>query len=106
MLRFVGKKSKASYGILQSVVVFLLAILLFCLAADAIGSRASDEQAEYLEDAVRRKAVYCYSVEGAYPEDVEYIEKHYGLSYDKESYYVGYRLQASNLMPEITIIKI
>lgn len=106
MLRFAGKKRIATYGLLRSLAVFALVVLLFCLAADSVERRTSDREAAYLEDAVRDKAVYCYSVEGAYPENVEYIEKHYGLVYDKDSYYIGYRLQASNLMPEITIIKI
>ena len=29
-------------------------------------------------------AVQCYSVEGRYPESLSYMEKHYGLEYDKD----------------------
>ena len=106
MLRFSGKQKNKPYGFLLYIAVFLLVIVLFCFAADSIASGTSDEQMDYLENAVRRKAVYCYSVEGAYPESVEYIEQNYGLSYDKDSFYIGYRLQASNLMPDITVIDI
>lgn len=39
---------------------------------------------ESLKEAVIKGAVQCYSVEGRYPESLSYMEKHYGLEYDKD----------------------
>ena len=41
-------------------------------------------QEESLKEAVIKGAVQCYSVEGRYPESLSYMEKHYGLEYDKD----------------------
>ena len=58
------------------------------------------------EQAVRRAAVSCYAVEGAYPESYEYLKEHYGAMVDEENYAVFYEVFASNIMPDITVIQI
>ena len=67
------------------------------------GHRAAD--LENLENALRRTAVACYAVEGAYPPDVDYMRCHYGLQYDESRFFVDYELTASNLMPQITVLE-
>lgn len=58
-----------------------------------------------LEQAVRNAAVACYADQGAYPPDIAYLQAHYGLEYDEEHYILHYQLEASNLMPEITVLE-
>ena len=53
---------------------------------------------------IRRGAVQCYALEGAYPEDISYLKQRYGVAYDSELYYVDYTYLASNLMPDITVL--
>ena len=67
---------------------FLLPIFLFCLMLLIL----------------LQGAVQCYALEGFYPEDLEYLETHYGLSYDSEKYVISYEVIGSNLMPDVTII--
>lgn len=57
------------------------------------------------EQAVRRAAVSCYAIEGAYPCSYDYIKAHYGVAVDETQYTVFYEVFASNLMPEITVIE-
>lgn len=90
--------------ILLPVAVFLVVIAFFYYAIDSVSRGTVDHQKEVLENAVFQDVVYCYSIEGAYPDTVEYLEKNYGLTYDHERFFVGYRLQGSNIMPDITII--
>ena len=59
---------------------------------------------EYCEDALRRTAVACYAAEGFYPPDVTYMQEHYGLQLNTNRFTVRYVLQASNLMPDITVL--
>ncbi|MFQ8758847.1 MAG: hypothetical protein ACLSAF_04740 [Intestinimonas sp.] len=53
---------------------------------------------------VRRAAVQCYALEGAYPQDLSHLEERYGVSVDADRFRVDYIYIASNLMPDITIV--
>jgi hypothetical protein len=55
--------------------------------------------------AVLRSAAQCYSVEGAYPQSLDYLEDHYGLVINHKKYIVSYEPYSSNLMPEIRILR-
>ena len=61
-------------------------------------------QLESLENAIHQSIVYCYTLEGCYPESLEYMKEHYGLIYNEELFFVDYRLQGTNIMPDVTII--
>lgn len=101
-----GKSDRRLLQLLAPLLTIVIGLAVFTYASDTFSKGNSERQQHALEEAVRSSSVYCYSIEGFYPPDVEYLEKHYGLSYDKTRYYVGYRLQGSNLMPEITIVPI
>lgn len=66
---------------------------------------ASGQSRELIEKAVRRSAVQCYAIEGAYPVSMEDLEKRYGLRVDQERWMVDYRYVADNLSPDITVIQ-
>lgn len=57
-----------------------------------------------LEDELYRKAALCYSVEGAYPQSLSYLEENYGVVIDREKYVVYYSCFASNIPPEIIVV--
>ena len=56
-------------------------------------------------DAVRRAALTCYAVEGVYPQSLEELERGYGLAYNKDAYIVSYDAFASNIMPNIQVLR-
>ena len=58
---------------------------------------------ENLQQAIRRSAVHCYAVEGSYPESLNYLKEHYGITYDPEKYIVDYEIIGSNLMPDVKV---
>ena len=69
--------------------------------------RANDgAQTDYVRRAVHNAALTCYAVEGAYPQDLAYLRKNYGLAYDESRYMVTYDAFASNLMPEIYVTEV
>ena len=68
-------------------------------------SSTSQEQAKTLERAIRKSVIQCYAVEGSYPPSLEYLQEHYGIFYDSDSFYVDYISIGSNIMPDITIIE-
>lgn len=86
--------------------ILVLAIALFFLGAvSRLEDGRREEGKQQLETALRRTAVCCYAAEGFYPPDVAYMQTHYGLQYDEESYTVHYELLASNWMPDITVLE-
>lgn len=99
--------TKPRSGVLKSILLpvgFFVAILLcFTIGLGTMTASTQAEQLRSTQQAVRRAAVHCYAVEGAYPRDLEYLENHYGLRVDKENFVVSYHAIASNLMPEINV---
>ena len=66
---------------------------------------ASQERLKAAEQSVARATVQCYAIEGRYPPDLDYLEENYGLILDREHYVYHYRLEGSNLMPEIQVFE-
>ena len=62
------------------------------------------EEYKRLETALQRSVIQCYAVEGTYPPSLDYIKTHYGLTYDKDLFFVDYQPVGSNMRPEVTII--
>lgn len=94
-------------------VSIILTLLIFCAVGSAavLGLRASDEAraeegARVLADGIRRAAVCCYAVEGAYPDTIEYLSENYGVYIDYSQYAVFYEVFASNLMPGVDVVRL
>ena len=79
-------------------------ILFFLTAFSNLGSDQALEDKAQLEEALHRAAVCCYSIEGAYPPNLDYLVENYGVQIDTERFTVRYELFASNLMPDITVL--
>lgn len=106
MTRFsVQKKSYQPAKILLSVGVFLIVLSVFVQGITSLSEGTRKRQKESLENAVMRDVTYCYTVEGAYPESLEYLEEHYGLTYDEDLFFVDYRISGANIFPDITVIE-
>ena len=92
-------------GLAITLAVFAVLIAGAASLFTQVKTVSNDAQTELVEDAVRRAAVTCYAVEGAYPAGIDYLMQHYGLVYDDDSYLVIYDAFASNIMPEIRVIE-
>lgn len=90
---------------LISMIIFLSIAGLFVLGVDQLGKGQIEKQQESLENAIARDIVQCYSIEGQYPPTLEYMENHYGLTYDKDTFFVDYQPIAANLYPDYTVIR-
>lgn len=99
------KMSDRAYRII-SVVIFIAIMVLFFVAVDSMGKSSISKQQQSLENALSRDIVQCYAIEGRYPPSLEYLEQHYGLTYDKNTFFVDYLPIAGNLYPDVTVILI
>ncbi len=87
------------------IAVILIIILAVSLMIAASPSKELDaESISAIRDAVRRTALQCYSVEGVYPPDLEYLEENYGLKINTRDYIIVYEAFASNLPPSIRVV--
>lgn len=97
--------SDRTYRII-TVAIFVAVMVMFFLAVDASGRSSIAKQQQSLESALNRDIVQCYAIEGRYPPSLEYLEQHYGLTYDKTTFFVDYLPIAGNLYPDVTVIQI
>lgn len=88
-----------------SYLAYIILFILFLKCVSSFGNVTIDRQEESLSAALNRDIIHCYAVEGFYPPSLDYIETHYGLTYDKELFYIDYQPIGSNIMPNITIIR-
>ena len=105
MSRFVtGKHPSYMRGLLLSICIFGLLFGIFFLSVEKFSKDTYTRQYESLENALHQGIVYCYTLEGSYPESLEYLKDRYGLIYNEDLFFVDYRLQGSNIFPDVTII--
>ena len=105
MNRFHKQKSLFSHmRLLLPLFVFCIMFLLLLEGLSSVSSAAATEEASRLRDSVLQGAVQCYALEGFYPEDLAYLQEHYGISYNPDKYVVSYEVIGSNLMPDVTVI--
>jgi hypothetical protein len=85
--------------LLAIAVILVMAVLL----VNRIGDAHETKETEIVRDAVKNAALTCYAVEGAYPDNVEYLREHYRLAYDEDRYLITYEAFASNMIPDIWV---
>ena len=88
------------------VLVMLVILAGVWMLVSRVGTASSGAQTQFVVDAVHNAALTCYAVEGAYPNNLEYLRSHYGLAYDQSRYMVTYSAFASNLLPEIYVTEV
>ena len=101
---YFSNEKRSDLKIVKSFLACLLALVLLWVAMPALSDTAGSEGKSILEESLRRMTVQCYALEGRYPPNLEYLEKHYGLYYNTDRYWVDYRIFASNLLPDITVL--
>lgn len=98
-------KNKIYNPMLLPIVIFTIILLLFISGIGSITSSSLTNGKQILSEAIERDIVHCYAVEGMYPPSLNYMEKHYGLTYDKNKYIVDYEYIGANIMPTVYIIE-
>lgn len=105
MKRFYHERSASWIKHILAIGVFALVFGLFLAGISSASHKVSSEQTEALEKAVSRSIAHCYASEGRYPESLEYLEEHYGITYDEDKYFIDYQILGQNLFPDVTIIE-
>ena len=106
MVRFqLQRTKKRTHRSLLSIAAFLIILLLFLSGINRFSETSYRQQKENLEQAISRSITYCYATEGSYPESLEDLKEHYGLTYNEDRFFVDYKVSGSNIYPDVTIIE-
>ena len=97
------KVKKTTLLVCIVLILCLIAVALIWWAARAGGRNLQEEGVTAMKQAITSSARQCYIVEGVYPEDLAYLEENYGLTINKDDYYVTYDAFAQNLPPTVRV---
>ena len=103
MKSFVNVKARRAERLVAVKTVSFVVVILAVAGIYYMGNIGSEQGIKLTREAAVRTAVQCYSIEGIYPPNVDYMEANYKLKYDKSKYYIHYDAFASNIMPTIEV---
>lgn len=86
-------------------IIFLVVISALLAGGIYFEYFSNMQNIELLRQSARKAVVQCYTIEGEYPRNVDYLEQNYGLQYNHEKYFIDYELFASNVMPNIDVFE-
>jgi hypothetical protein len=103
---FSKEKSKNStlVTLLLPAAIFIVVFVLVLTGVSHLSTSTDEQERNSLEQAVWRSATQCYALEGAYPQSLDYLMEHYGVTYDESKYLVHYEVFGSNMLPVIQVI--
>ena len=99
--------NKCKYYIYVAIfLVVLFVVLKFFVSGVTLASDITDVEAHNaIENALNRAVVVYYATVGVYPQNFEELQEFSGIVVDNEKYIVHYDIFASNIFPEIMVIK-
>ena len=95
---------KVSFRLFAVGLILVLAVIFIAVCVPVFREDIRETGRAAVREAVLRSAVECYTFEGAYPESLEYLEKHYGLTVNKKEYIVTYEVFADNQLPTVQVL--
>ena len=95
---------KVSFRLFAVGLILVLAVIFIAVCVPVFRDDIRETGRAAVREAVLLSAVECYTLEGAYPESLEYLEKHYGLTVNKKEYIVTYEVFADNQLPTVQVL--
>ena len=86
------------------MLLFFIGILIwFAFGFEKIVDTTRQEKIDKLTETIKKSVVLCYSIEGAFPPNIDYLKENYNLIINDKEYLIHYNAFASNIMPEIIV---
>jgi len=103
---FRPKKTAVALKMIAFVAVVIVAVYFVFVGLGTLSSTQDDKQLEIARDAIMKAAVQCYALESQFPQSLEYLVDHYGLTLDESKFIYHYRVIGSNMVPEIKVFPV
>lgn len=87
--------------IVLSIIILVVAIMAF----NSTSSYTHDEEIERIESSIQELSLKCYSIEGRYPKNIDYLKENYGLLVNSDDYQIIYYYEGDNIQPQVTVFK-
>ncbi len=97
------RKKLNLFEAISMVLFFILILVCFSFAFGDVKSTNNEEQLSQTKASIQKSVVLCYSTEGQFPPDIQYLKDNYGLIINDDKYLVHYDIFASNIMPDIKV---
>ena len=97
------EKKRISRLTILSVILFALVVVWFVVSVGNAGNAADRKRTDSVHSMVMNGAVLCYSIEGEYPSDLDYLKENYGVIVDSDKYIVDYRYFGANIRPTVVV---
>lgn len=97
------EKKRISRLTVLSIILFVLVVVWFLISVGNADSAADRRRTDSVYSTVMNGAVLCYSIEGEYPPDLDYLEENYGVIVDSDKYIVDYRYFGANIRPTVFV---
>lgn len=104
--RFDNSKKKTKYSLVIPIISFIIIFGFFYFGINQISGVNSRAQINSLDTTVSRDIMHFYASNGKYPETIDVLENHYGLTYDHDHFLVQYTYKGYNVLPEYEILYI
>ena len=98
-----SKKPLFSLKALCAVIIFIICVIFFAYSVGNVEESLDKNDKTTLESAINKAVATCYSIEGCYPENVEYLEDNYGIVIDHKRFTVIYDILGSNTKPNVIV---
>ena len=85
------------------IVLIAAVLVLAVVLTGRISNSQQSAESEIVRQSIKDAAINCYAVEGAYPDDLEYLRENYMLAYNEDRYFVTYNAFSSNHIPDIYV---
>ena len=106
-MRLYASRSKFAFiKTAVTIVIFAAIIGVFIYGVNTTAQRADSENYKNTKANINRAIVACYAVEGKYPQDIQYLEKNYGLQIDHSKYAVDLQVIGENVMPINNLVRL
>ena len=102
--RFVFRLRAAATA--ATVVIFAVLILWLVTGLNRTQAATAEQRLDSVRRSVVNGAVLCYSIEGFYPESIDYLKDNYGLNIDGRKYLVHYRYVSADIKPSVIVTEI
>ena len=92
--------------IVSLILIIILAVfIIYCVwfTADTLKRTQDEEALAAAENAIIKSAVQCYALEGQYPTGIEYLEKNYGLTLNRDKYVYSFESVGANMVPIVKV---
>ncbi len=96
---------KNNKGLFLSLIFSLSIISTVIIGFYEVEEDIDSTEVERLESSLKDAAVHCYSIEGFYPADIDYLIDNYGVVVDFKEFNIYYATIGSNILPEIEVFR-